>query len=215
MGKQFKVLLSAGVKCGCWKQFKVLFSSGVKCGCWKQFKVLLRQCRHRFIHDVSRSLVESSPDMEIHMDDWPNIFKLQFGCPLLKISLTISNIWFFSSSAINISISQKCSFDTPWRHYACRENIGVFLNRWKSWLSQSIGTNHTIEEVSKGAVNCLLRSSHDVPAGQYIFSTQLDIQCLHGVSKEHFCHHRIWRYIWMIGQTFSNYNSVVLYLKYH
>jgi hypothetical protein len=27
----------------------------------------------------------------------------------------------------------------------------------------------------------------DVPAGQYIFSTQLDIQCLHGVSKEHFC----------------------------
>ena len=70
---------------------------------------------------------------------------------------------------------------------ACRENIGVFLNRWRSWLSQSIGTNHTIEEVSKEAVNCLLRSSHDVPAGQYIFSTQLDIQCPHGVSKEHFC----------------------------
>jgi hypothetical protein len=101
---------------------------------------------------------------------------------------------------------------------ACRENIGVFLNRWKSWLSQSIGTNHTIEEVSKGAVNCLLRSSHDVPAGQYIFSTRNVLvvgnagTVLYMMSRDHWSsHHRIWRYIWMIGQTFSNYNSVVLY----
>lgn len=83
-----------------------------------------RQCRHRFVHDVSE--VESSPDMEITMDDWPNIFKLQFCCPfILKKSLTISNISFFSSSSINISISQKCSFDTHWRHCisSCVEKI--------------------------------------------------------------------------------------------
>jgi len=39
---------------------------------------------------------------------------------------------------------------------ACRKTIGIFLNRWRSWLSQSIDTNHTIKEVSKGAVDCLL-----------------------------------------------------------
>jgi hypothetical protein len=41
--KQFKVLLSAGVMCGCWKQFKVLLSAGVKCGCWNSLRCCLVQ----------------------------------------------------------------------------------------------------------------------------------------------------------------------------
>lgn len=69
---------------------------------------------------------------------------------------------------------------------SCLKSIGLLLNTWTSWLSQSTD-NCDITEVTTGAVKWLLETSLGVPPGQFIFTTQLDFACPPDVSDQHVC----------------------------